>query len=269
MPCSFSNLIRSSIFVGVALLAGVSHAIDTEATGYRLLSGGSLVLNPSHSSSCRVLTNTSGSNQFVATKTAAEWASFIASPPTGVSASACDTHGFLVLTNGTWDGNLGGVAGADAKCLSDLTTYDWTGKSSATSRNLLIASRVKAFICTASACTDLQASKTYRFAKSNTTDGSTSFTTNASGAGPGSQFYWNTATTFGSNVIYYTGRAAGADANNWPVGASGVQADDCSGWTSTSGNGRHGNSNSQLTSRWSSGVSTCNTARPLVCIVNP
>lgn len=65
--------------------------------------------------------------------------------------------GYFVMTNGTWSGNLGGLAGADAKCLSDLTTNTgWMGYADANSRGLLVAAKVHAFICSTSAvCNNL------------------------------------------------------------------------------------------------------------------
>jgi type II secretory pathway pseudopilin PulG len=54
--------------------------------------------------------------------------------------------GYIVATAGRWDGNLGGMSGADAKCLSDLSTYDWKGKATAVANGKLIAGNVKAIL---------------------------------------------------------------------------------------------------------------------------
>jgi hypothetical protein len=59
-------------------------------------------------------------------------------PPSGT--------GYFVVTYGTWNGNLGDLAGANSKCLSDLTTYNWLNKSDAVSRGILNATNVKAWI---------------------------------------------------------------------------------------------------------------------------
>lgn len=75
------------IVVAICLPA---QAIDTESTGYRVVNGAAAVtIAPSHSSSCREVTNTSGTDQFVSTKTATEWANFLANVPTGMSVAAC------------------------------------------------------------------------------------------------------------------------------------------------------------------------------------
>ena len=54
------------------------------------------------------------------------------------------------MSYGTWNGNLGGEIGANAKCYSDLTTNTgWMGYSTANSNGQLIVDKVKAFVCTA------------------------------------------------------------------------------------------------------------------------
>lgn len=83
--------IAAALVIAVAAAVSLpSLAIDTESTGYKLLNGGTLTLTPSHSpSACRTLVNGSGAAQFIATKTATEWASVIASPPPSVTSTAC------------------------------------------------------------------------------------------------------------------------------------------------------------------------------------
>ena len=80
--------------------------------------------------------------------------------------------GYFVMSHDTWTGNLkgaaaSGIAGADAKCLSDLTTYtSWMGYSDANSRGLLDSTHVKAFVCVSGpTCNNPTASTTYYFAE--------------------------------------------------------------------------------------------------------
>src|SRR5262245_11583714 len=91
------------------------------------------------------------------------------------------SRNYLVVTNGTWGGNLGGVSGANSKCLTDLPTYDWRGKSQVT----LNSSTVHAFLCDGTTCNNLLASTGYTFAVSNIPSyGGQSIFTNSSGSGP-------------------------------------------------------------------------------------
>lgn len=81
-PFFLSGLI--SIFISTP-----AFSIDTEATGYRISNGATVQINPSHSSACRDVTNNSGFDQFVSTKTTTEWSSFISNPPLNVTALNC------------------------------------------------------------------------------------------------------------------------------------------------------------------------------------
>jgi len=83
--------LRLGIAILLVVLSGPSsYAINTEATGYQVVNGAAAVtINPSHSSSCRLVSNSSGKDQFVATKTATEWASFLAHVPSGMTATPC------------------------------------------------------------------------------------------------------------------------------------------------------------------------------------
>ena len=96
--------------ITIGLLTWPAHAIDTEAEGYKLLSGNSLTLTPTHSpSNCRVVTNNSGVSQFIATKTATEWSSFIANPPTNVAADGCGGASPSVVQTATATSGTGGT----------------------------------------------------------------------------------------------------------------------------------------------------------------
>lgn len=106
-----------------------------------------------------------------------------------------NSQGYFVLASGTYNGNLSGLSGADATCLSDLTANDWMGKGSA---GTLTAARVKAFLCDDTTCNNLASSTQYYFARSSVpATGGASFTTDGTGRGPGDTNIWSGATRFG------------------------------------------------------------------------
>lgn len=70
----------------------------------------------------------------------------------------------------------------------------------------------------------------------------------------------------GLNWSYWTGRNAGTS-TAWATTSHAT--DTCSGWTSTSGNGRYGEGGTG-TARWNSWYAGCNgNNRGLVCFVDP
>src|SRR5258708_40002302 len=74
--------------------------------------------------------------------------------------------GFFVLTSTTYDGNLGGLAGADAKCLTELTgNTNWRGYSPAHNNGQLVGSQGHALLCGQFRFTNLMPGTTYKFAK--------------------------------------------------------------------------------------------------------
>ena len=79
--------------------------------------------------------------------------------------TANPASGYIVMSGNTYDGNLGWTTGANALCLSDLTTNTgWQGYSTANSRGLLNSAHVFAFLCNESTCTSFSALTTYYFA---------------------------------------------------------------------------------------------------------
>jgi len=175
-------------------------------------------------------------------------------------------NSFLVMTSATYTGNLGGVLGADASCLSDLTAGSWLGKANAS----VDAAHVKAFICDNLKCNNLYGDTTYAFARSGSgASGGAYLNTNSSGAGPGSTGAWNGVTYFDVSAVHSTGRATGSN-TFWPLTPS---TEHCVSWKdATAGsNGSAGDTavaNTGLT-RWNNGGYACNGARRLVCIVHP
>ena len=174
--------------------------------------------------------------------------------------------GYLVQTLTKWNGNLGGLSGADAKCLTELdTTYNWKGKATA---GTLTAARVKSFLCDGTTCNNLRANTPYLLAVANsTTSGGLGFITDSSGRGPNAQTFWDAV--LWSNVSNSWTNRGTVDAYTWATTPKG--ANHCTNWTSglvgvTGGIGNAGWVDAQ---RWDKVTNTCNTANFLICMVNP
>lgn len=171
--------------------------------------------------------------------------------------------GFFVLTSVTFAANMGGLAGANSNCLTNLTNTSWKGKNEAK----LDASHVFAFLCDGSTCNNLLPNTPYQFAHAgDTTGGGTTFYTNSSGQGPGATGTWTGATYFNASFVYWTGRLPGADNTLWPTTSD---AEHCTGWTVTSGQGMEAVASQTGTGRWGNTSMSCNSNYRLVCFVNP
>lgn len=181
------------------------------------------------------------------------------------------TFGYMVRTSTKWPGTLGGLTGANDKCLTELTTASiyWNGKDDA---GTLTAARVQAWLCDGTNCQNPKANSVYKLAAASltgpntSTPGGATININSSGIGPGNADNWSGATFFGSATAYWTGRAAGT-ATDWPDSSS---ATNCVGW----GNGTGGNNamtgiGSATAARWSSATAACNSSQALICMVNP
>lgn len=203
------------------------------------------------------------------------WVKF--SGATGIGAQA-SSAGYFVMTKGTWTGNLGGMTGANAKCLSDLTTNTgWKGYADANSRGLLVAAKVKAFICEAPVgCNNATPLTTYYFANANNSSaGGNSFYSDASGLGPGDNNVWSNIQNFGGTYSYWSNRiyATGTE-KYWPnqFWSTSGQCDAGGGaWTSSAGGqqGGYGVTLDNLSGRWYNAGTACNQSFNLVCFVNP
>lgn len=215
---------------------------------------------------CRRVTNdhASGRALFVPTRTSTEWASFYNNTPIGVTAAACN-HGYFVVTSSTTNGVIGGEAGANAFCLNDLTTNNWKGKAEANNRGLLVAAKVKAFLCTGAACMHGIPDTQYMFASArNVSHGGGSFVTNTSGIGPNDSANWSSATHFGdTSLTFWTGRANGT-VTTW----GGSNNNRCANFNG-GGDGRAGVANSTTHTRWAVGSVNCAQIRSIICMVNP
>jgi len=70
--------------------------------------------------------------------------------PVSSSPVATPSHaGYFALTATSWTGDLGGLSGADAHCLTELsaTHKTWKGYATANANGQLTASKVHAFLC--------------------------------------------------------------------------------------------------------------------------
>ena len=180
--------------------------------------------------------------------------------------------GYFVLTGTTWDGNLGGLAGADAKCLSELSTTHttWVGYTDANGRGLLTGANVKAFMYAGGSGNNLMPLTTYYFARADSaTAGGAYFTTDSSGRGPQDSNNWSAANYFSGSFSYWTARNL-VSGNLWENNMSdpwthcGAFGSNSSGSFAGSGASSHSNS-----ARWFETNTTCNIPLRLICFINP
>ena len=173
--------------------------------------------------------------------------------------------GYFVLTESTYLGDFGGLAAANAACLTELQAKDWMGKSDASSRGLLVSSKVRAFLCDGSSCQNATASATYAFARAGATNaGGRTFTADASGTGPSDRADWDAQATFRGDYFVWTGRTSTSD-SLWAAS----DTNHCTGWTTTTGNGQEGGTNYTNKQRWENGAVACSSSRRLICFVDP
>lgn len=196
------------------------------------------------------------------------WTSSSGTPPTPNSGS-----GYFVLTQTTWDGNLGGLSGANSKCLTELTTItSWMGYATALAAGQLTAAKVKAFLCDSSVCGGTLPSTTYYFAKvGDATAGGANFSTDSSGYGPNNNYNWASPNYFNGTEYYFTGNSYSDNSGLQKFfGRSPYSGFNCTNWSSNSSGvtGVYGYSNSTGNSRYLY-TQNCNTIGKLICVVNP
>jgi hypothetical protein len=205
-----------------------------------------------------------------------EWSA--ASSTTPVFAAGA---GYLVMSSGTWNGNMGGLSGADADCYSDLTSNNWMGKSAATSAGILTSGQVHAWLCNSSNCGAgaLYASTTYYFAISgDASHGGATITTDTAGdagysgnqnTSDGNSWaasnYFNGSYYWWSNVAVYYSQAFEELPNE------ALQYYSCDDWTSTSADpyGIIGFTGASDKTRWSDTTMPCTSTEHLICVVQP
>lgn len=191
---------------------------------------------------------------------------------------------YFVLTNEDWDGDLGGLEGANAKCVEDLQSNSWMGKGSVP----ITPKTTRAFICDGFLCNTLPANTEYSFATSGQpSKGGNFFTTDIWGRGPGDIADWSDPAYFGIDAMYWTGRGVGTNNTLWRSGWRGGGGSSCNIWTLSSSDPApwsHGHSDwdqsapygpSQPFERWfanhsdNSGAQLrCNEQLHLICLVN-
>lgn len=178
--------------------------------------------------------------------------------PTGGSTSV----GILVLTQTSYTGAMSGLTGANAACLTELSSKEWLGKA----RYSLSAANVRAFLCDTTTCNNLAPLKMYTFARAGNIDtGGGAFTTDIFGRGPRDANTWDGSSYLGSNISYWTGRGAGPGGTMWSLGP---HTSHCGGWTLTTGSGTQGISNYSNQSRWNQTTASCGGVAPMICIVD-
>jgi hypothetical protein len=182
--------------------------------------------------------------------------------------------GYFVLTATTYNGNLGGLAGADAKCLTELATTStgWQGYTDASSRGLLVGGNVHAFLCidSGSSCTNLSALTTYYFANAgNAAAGGGYFTTDVNGKGPGDTISWAAANYFSGTYNYWSARGAPSSTLWSLTGYASSNSNHCAFWASTATTAVIGSSANINELRWASSFASCATPLPIICFVNP
>lgn len=207
------------------------------------------------------------------------WIRFAEVQDTPNAPTAPTGYGYFVLSQSTWTGNLGGLTGADDKCLNELTTNtSWNGYNAALSAGQLTPSFVKAFLCYASdgPCNNLTPLTDYYFAVVGSPGlGGDFFTTDSNGRGPFNTEFWSAANRFGGSYAYWSIRSSTTCAGpNWETRGNGVcgwQHDDCDDWNSSSPGsiGAVGESANGGHQRYNGATRTCNTNQRLVCFVNP
>jgi hypothetical protein len=202
-------------------------------------------------------------------------------PSGGYSPTVPSGHGYFVMSGGTYNGNLGTLSGADATCLTDLTTNTgWKGYSTANSNGQLIAGKVHAFLCDSGTCANLMPVTTYYFANAgNSSAGGASFTTDSSGFGPNDSADWSAANYFSGTYYYWSNRKWNSS-SQWNSQSASPDLGNavyfsCSSWTDQYENGVIGISAITDYNRWgdegynSGSGAYCGTSLNLVCFVNP
>lgn len=197
----------------------------------------------------------------------AGWKKIIAQAGAGAPPLPPAGSGYFVVTSAQWSGNLGDLAGANAKCLADLTTHDWLGKGDAVANGQLDASHVQAFLCT-NVCQNPYPNTTYYFAVSGApTRGGASFTASGSSWGPGNNANWFGTNYFDGLKTYWANRSS-YDSSLWRGYLSPVNHCSYYGSDSAAVSSSIGNSNNAGAGRWEFNAQFCDQTHRLICMVH-
>lgn len=176
--------------------------------------------------------------------------------------------GYFVLTKNQYDGNLGGLAGADATCLDEVTNNNWMGRSDVA----LNSTTVRSFLCSESTCRNFLANQRYYFAVAGSPSiGGAWFETNSDREGPSNNYNWSGNNYFGGDKYYWQGYRSIVSSAAFDTALSSTGAS-CSSWSdnTTSYAGGRGHSNETAASRWRADITTtCDNTHYLACIVDP
>ena len=179
--------------------------------------------------------------------------------------------GYFVMSYSTYNGGaFGNLTGADAACLTDITTHTgWMGYSTANSNGQLVGSKVRAFLCSGVVCNNLIPLTPYYFADAaNSGAGGGYFTTDSNGFGPNNSKPWSAANYFSGSYSYWTNRSY-TSASLW--NSTPVDGNSCFNWSAAYGdtNAEVGVSGATNAGRWSSFLDTCDKSYRVICVVNP
>ena len=205
----------------------------------------------------------------------ATWRTIFSGTSTPNTPAYASGYGFLVLSSGTYTGNLGGLSGADASCVTDLTNNNWMNKTAASSAGIVNSTHIHAWLCDNTTCQNVYASQKYYFAVSGQqsvggayiTADTQSYFGYTSGDYTNSDGYsWSGSNYFGGSYQYWTNRNS-----NYQSAAPSPGGGHCVKWTSaTAGNsGQTGSSAQSDKNRWDAGTSACSNSFRLICIVQP
>ncbi|MFO1243089.1 MAG: type II secretion system protein [Rickettsiales bacterium] len=215
-----------------------------------------------------------------------DWDSNIVAPPAVTSYNG----GYIVVISQqthTYKGNFGGLSGGNTKCLAELNSQDWTYKDEATARGLLVPAKVRMFNCDTTTCQLTKPSTTYKFASTvsivgggaGAMYGGRTFTTNASGQGPGDTLPWNSKDAFGPDQGQWRSNIKAASTTLWALTPyKNTAASICNNWSSTSSaltsTVADWDSNPDFQGRFGangggSGSKPCSNGTAFVCLVDP
>ncbi len=186
----------------------------------------------------------------------------------GSSVSTPVGSGFFVMSSSTRNANLGGLAGANAYCLNEVTANDWMGKADASSRGQLVASKVRAYLTTSGVNNNFLPNTTYYFARAGRTDvGGAPFTSDGTGRGPGNPSPWSAQNYFGTAIKFWMGSR---DYSTNYAGTNGCCTGYCSNWgSSSSGENTTAGSPAAYGNARFTGNASCNTPLYILCMVHP
>lgn len=167
------------------------------------------------------------------------------------------------LTNG----DMGGISGAAATCLSSLQSSDWLGKSTAEANGQLTQGNVRPWLCTLTECQNLRSEDIYTYASiSNTTRGGGTMTASVEGYTEDDGLAYENNAAFGNDNgfrRFWTGRGI---ENQTPYSST------CTDWTSNSSGINSTNTPSDVSyypEKLGTTIDNCNTSQRLICIVDP